>query len=402
MACKGAVVDATERVSQPPSRLARSLGRVAEATHWIGRAAGATHWLARLAGVLGTALGAAPAHAVALPENSAEGMLHVFKGGGVTASGPALLVRKSLADRVSLSGSYYVDSVSNASIDVVTTASPFRERRNAYDLGMDYVVRDSLISVSTSYSKEPDYVASAVNMDVAQEVFGGMTTVNLGFTRAADQVRKVTDAAFYDEAKHWQYRLGITQVLSPSWLMGASVEAISDSGYLGNPYRVALIFGAPVPERYPRTRSSRSIKLRAVGDLGSRDAVRAEYRYFYDNWDVRAHTVEAGYSRYVGSSWLADGFVRVNGQNQALFYKDDASAATTYLTRNRQLSTFNGFSLGGKLSYTYERVPGQYEIKLNAGYELMRFKYSNFTDLRTGGAYAFTAHVMQFYVTATY
>ena len=47
-------------------------------------------------------------------------------------------------------------------------------------------------------------------------------------------------------------------------------------------------------------------------------------------------------------------------------------------------------------------MPGQYEIKLNAGYELMRFKYSNFTDLRTGAAYAFTAHVMQFYVTATY
>ena len=32
----------------------------------------------------------------------------------------------------------------------------------------------------------------------------------------------------------------------------------------------------------------------------------------------------------------------------------------------------------------------------------MRFKYSDFTDLRTGGAYAFTAHVLQLYVTATF
>ena len=121
--------------------------------------------LARWAGVVGgTVFSAAPSHAVALPENRAEGMLHVFKGGGVTASGPALLVRKSLADRVSLSGSYYVDSVSNASIDVVTTASPFRERRTAYDLGVDYVVRDSTISLSTNQSKEPDYTASSVSM----------------------------------------------------------------------------------------------------------------------------------------------------------------------------------------------------------------------------------------------
>ena len=63
----------------------------------------------------------------ALPEDVAEGMVHLFNGGGVTASGPALLVRKSIADTVSLTGTLYVDMVSNASIDVVTTASPFRE-----------------------------------------------------------------------------------------------------------------------------------------------------------------------------------------------------------------------------------------------------------------------------------
>ena len=362
----------------------------------------ALQWLARLAGVLAGAISATPSHAVNLPENRAEGMLHIFKGGGVTASGPALLVRKSLADRVSLSASYYVDSVSNASIDVVTTASPFRERRNAYDLGVDYVVRDSLISVSTSYSKEPDYIARNVSLDVTQEVFGGMTAINMGYTRAADDVGRTDDPTFADTAKHWQYRLGVTQVLSPTWLMSANLEAISDSGFLGNPYRSARVFGASVPERYPRTRSSRSFKFRTIVDLGSRNSVRAEYRYFYDTWDVRAHTGEAGYSSYVGADWLVDGFVRVNGQKQALFYRDDATAALTYVTRNRQLSDFNGFSLGGKVTHMYRRVPGEYEIKLNAGYELMRFKYSNFTDVRTGGAYAFTAHVVQVYVSATY
>ena len=69
------------------------------------------------------------------PRTRAEAMFHVYNGGGVTATGPALLVRKSLADTVSLSGSYYVDAVSNASIDVVTTASPYKETRTAYGLG---------------------------------------------------------------------------------------------------------------------------------------------------------------------------------------------------------------------------------------------------------------------------
>jgi len=366
------------------------------ATKWVART------LARLAGMLSGVLAAAPAQAVNLPENRAEGMWHLFKGGGVTASGPALLVRKSLADRVSLSGSYYVDAVSNASIDVVTTASPFKERRNAYDLGAEIVVRDSTISLSTSRSIEPDYTASAVNLDVAQELFGAMTSVSLGFTRGADTVARRDDPGFADVAKHWQYRLGVTQILTPRWLASLNVEAISDSGYLGNPYRAARVFGALIPERHPRTRSSRSFKFRATGDLGSRDALRTEYRYFYDTWDIRAHTFEAGYSRYVGEPWLADGFVRLNAQDKALFYSDNAQADSTYVTRNRQLGTFNSFSLGTKLSYSYRKVPGEYEIKLHGQYELMRFKYSDFTDVRTGGAYAFTGHILQFYVTATY
>ena len=82
--------------------------------------------LRRAAGLLGSLLAVGGAKAIELPENRAEALYHVYKGGGVTADGPALLVRKSLADKVSLSGSYYVDAVSNASIDVVTTASPFK------------------------------------------------------------------------------------------------------------------------------------------------------------------------------------------------------------------------------------------------------------------------------------
>ena len=86
----------------------------------------------------------------------------------------------------------------------------------------------------------------------------------------------------------------MTQILTPSWLATLNLEAVSDDGYLGSPYRVARVFGAAVPERNPRTRSSRAIKLRAIGDLGARNVVRAEYRYFWDTWDIKAHTVEVG------------------------------------------------------------------------------------------------------------
>jgi Protein of unknown function (DUF3570) len=364
----------------------------------------ASKLLPRLLHALSALLGgvfAFHAKAAPLPPDRAEAMYHRYGGGGLTSDGPAFLVRKSIADKVSLTGQIYVDAVSNASIDVVTTASPYKERRNEFGLGLEYAVRDANITLGLTRSSEPDYKADAFSVDVSQETFGGMTTVNLGFTRGTDKVGQKT-LGFFDQAKHWQYRVGVTQILSPKWLASANIEAVADSGYLGNPYRAARVFGAVVPENVPRTRSSRAFNLRAIGDLGSRDAMRVSYRYFWDNWDVTSHTLEGGYSRYVGESFLLDGFLRHYRQDKASFYSDDAQVQNTFVTRNRQLGTYNGNTLGGKVTYTWKKVPGQYEVKFNGALELLRYRYSDYTDLRSGGAYSLNASVLQLYVTANY
>jgi hypothetical protein len=184
--------------------------------------------------------------------------------------------------------------------------------------------------------------------------------------------------------------------------MSVNLEALSDEGYLASPYRVARVFGAAVPERTPRTRSSRAVKLRLVGDLGSRDAMHVGYRYFSDTWDIKAHTAEIGYSRYFGENWLADTYLRYYTQSAALFYSDNATSETLFVSRNRQLSTFENMGLGAKLSYNLRKVPGRYDLKLNGSYEFTRFKFKDFTDLRDGSLYSYASSVIQVYLSATY
>ena len=357
---------------------------------------------AQVFGLVGGLLMGPGANAIDLPEDRGDAMYHFYDGGGVEAHGPALLVRKSIADKVSLSASYYVDMVSNASIDVVTTASPYDEKRTEYGLGADTVYRDARLSLSASSSKEPDYRADTVNLDVAQEVFGGMTTVNLGFTRASDEVGKKNAPEFSATALHWRYRLGVTQILTPRWLASLNFESISDDGYLGSPYRSALVFGATVPERVPSTRSSRAVKLRTLGEIGTIGAAFADYRYYWDTWGIRAHTMGVGFSRYFGDRLLADAYLRYHTQDAALFYSDNASTETVYVSRNRQLSTFSSLGPSVKVSYRARQVPGSYEIRLNGTYEWLDFKFDDFTDVRTGELYSYSAHVLQLYVTAKF
>jgi len=342
------------------------------------------------------------ARAVDLPGDKAEALVHSYTGGGVNAYGPAFLVRKSLVDKVSLAGTYYMDAVSNASIDVVTTASPYHETRHEFGLSGDYVYRDAQITLGAMTSHEPDYVANTGNIDVTQEVFGGMTTVALGYTKGSDKVGKKNSPEFSDTARHLQYRFGLTHILTSHWLANMNFDAVSDDGYIGSPYSSARVFGAFVPERNPRTRSSRAGKIKLVGDLGGFGAVNFGYRYYSDTWDIKAHTAEAGYSRYFGEAWLADIFARYYTQTHANFYSDNALTETLYVSRNRQLSTFNDVGLGARLSYNVRKVPGRYDVKLIGTYEYTRYKFKDFTDVRTGELYGYGASLFQVYLSATY
>jgi len=361
------------------------------------------HLVTRITGLLGGVLATANAEATDLPEDRADLMYHAYSGGGVTATGPAVLVRKGIGDALSLSASYYVDAVSNASIDVVTTASRYHETRIEKAAGLDYVYRDALVSLAASNSHEPDYNADSASIDVAQDLFGGMTTLNLGYSRGWDTVRKHGYPGFSEPADHWQYRLGLTQILTPTWLVSANLEAISDAGFLGSPYRAARVFGAAIPERDPNTRTSRAVALRAVGSIDPDRAVHAEYRYFWDTWAIRANTFELGYSQYAQARrWLLDGYLRYYRQTHASFYADNFTTEMTYMSRNRQLSTFNSVGLGAKASYSAWRVPARYDIKLNAAVERLRFQYNDFTDIRTGKDYGFDANVLELFVSATF
>ena len=365
-------------------------------------------WLLRRWRALAAAALAAPVATTAatLPEDRSELMFHSYDGGGVKATGPAVLVRKSLASRVSLSAGLYVDAVSNASIDVVTTASPYKETRNAYDLGAEFLVRDNIVSLGFNHSKEPDYVAQTASVDVSQEVFGGMTTVALGFSRAADKVGQRNAIGFFDKATHWQYRVGVTQILSPRWLASVNMEIVADDGYLGSPYRAARVFGAAVPERNPRTRTGRAIKLRTIHEtsaLWAGSSLRAEYRYYWDTWAIKASTWELGGAKRFGERWIVDASVRGYSQDKALFFFDNAQTETTYVSRNRQLSTFTTTSFGAKASYEVRGLlPAGYEMKVAGVYELKRFRFKDFTDVRTGAPYRYDATVLQMLVSVAY
>ena len=83
-----------------------------------------------------------------------------------------------------------MDMVSSASIDVITTASPYEEEREQWSLSADAIRGKTTYSLGYTNSEEDDYQADTAYFGLSQDLFGDLTTVSLGFSRAWDTVRR--------------------------------------------------------------------------------------------------------------------------------------------------------------------------------------------------------------------
>jgi hypothetical protein len=362
-------------------------------------------WPLLLGGLL---LIAAGASATVLPEDRSDLMYHSYDGGGVSVTGPALLVRKSVGDSVSLSGRYYVDTISSASIDVITTASPYTDKREEFQVGVDYLHGNTLMGLSLSSSKESDYLADTLNLNVSQDLFEGLTTVTMGYSQGYDTIQPINSTDVHD-INRYRYRLGLSQVLTPTLLLNVGYEGIAEEGYLNNPYRYARVLGAFVPEIYPGTHDSQALAVRFMKGFSSDtrsvgESARADYRYYRDNWGISSNTLLLAYQRYFANRWLGEVHYRFYQQSAASFYSDNFSTEMTYMARDKELSAFQSNTLGIKATWFFPSGKTYFidRLSLNFAYDYIAFDYDNFTDVRTGELYSFGANVLQLFISAWY
>ena len=342
-----------------------------------------------------------------LPDDRADLMYHSYDGGGVTIDGPSLLVRKKFAEKYAVNASYYVDMVSSASIDVITTASPYKEERTQYGVGFEYLRGKVTYAASFSNSSENDYDADTASLSISQDMFGDLTTVALFFTRGWDDVTRRGDATFADQVDRRIYGVNVSQVATRNLILGLSFETIAEEGFLNNPYRQVRFVDpgealgyAYQAEVYPRTRTGNALALRARWYLPYRAALQADYRFYSDTWDINASTAEVAYTHPLDDAWTFDVHYRFYTQNAAEFYSDlfPREDFQNFLARDKELAAMQSQSLGFGVAYEFK--PGRIEFlgkaAVNLKYDHIRFEYDDFRDLRTTGVAAGTEPLYQF------
>ena len=340
-------------------------------------------------------LACASAHAGVLPDDRTDILYHLYDGGGVEIDGPSVLVRKKAGTSLSFVGNYYVDMVSSASIDVITTASPYTEERKQWSLGMDYLRGNTTMRVNYTSSVESDFDANTYSLSVSQDMFGDLTTLTLTYALGDDLVRKADDPTFERPLDRQIYGVGLTQILTKNLISTLNIEAVTEEGYLNNPYRSVAYFNTNTggysfeEENYPNTRTSNAVGLRLRYFLPYRAAIEGEYRFFTDTWDIDAHTASLTYI-HPWKDFVFTGKFRWHDQTGAHFYRDifPRAQATNFRGRDKELSELTSSTIMLQAAYEFVSDDGNdwgfiKRAKVTASINMLAVDYHEFSDLST-------------------
>jgi hypothetical protein len=296
---------------------------------------------------------------------------------------PILWGRATIADVWEVQASAAIDIITGASPQLVTnqsgrpgqtiTGASISDRRNTGDVKVARRFGDFTLGVSRAISREEDYRSHAFGVEGRLDLDERNTTLVAGYGKSNDRVGSATDPRL-DEPRHTkEYLFGVTRILSPLSLVQSTLSVARGHGWYNDPYKFTLTFfpgsdlPAFVPDLRPDHRNTLAWLTRYRQHFPSAGAtLQADYRFFRDDWGIRAHTLELAWQKTLDERWSLRPALRYYTQTAADFYSPLARGFNPELqSSDQRLSAFGGLSPSLRVIYTFA---GGTRVEATAGY----------------------------------
>ncbi len=320
----------------------------------------------KMLAVATTSLLAGVAHSANSGDNGWEmdtAVLYYSEADRVTVIEPVVSLRKNMGDENFLNLRFVLDSLTGSSPNgaiktagaqtfttpsgnsTYTTAanqtpldSTFHDTRGAVNAEWEMPLNKTTKAIfGANISKEFDYQSLGVSANFSWDFNNRNTTLTAGAAINADTINPVggvptgltamsaskSTTGADDSKTVTDLILGVTQVINRTTLMQFNLNIGSDSGYMTDPYKIlSVLGGAPntyLYEKRPDSRSRQALYWKTVMGFDE-DVLNLSYRYYWDDWDVSSHTIEAKYRLSLGSKHYLQPEVRYYVQDKANFY----------------------------------------------------------------------------------
>ncbi|HVU04763.1 MAG TPA: DUF3570 domain-containing protein [Polyangiaceae bacterium] len=318
----------------------------------------------------------------------------------------------------SASGSYLVDVVSAASVDIVSTASGhWTEVRHAGTLGAGYSPGGATVNVSGAVSREPDYLSlsggGSVTLDLADKTVN--PTFAYGYTHDTAGRSDTPFSVFSQTLQRHTITGALELILDPLTLVSFSVDGIFEVGDQTKPYRMLPIFApsvapnvargatpeavnalrlpARVAEHLPDSRNRFAISGRLAQRLSGSTFVLTE-RFYADDWGLVASTTDLRFVIDASRRTFVWTHLRGHFQSGVTFwqrayvgYADGAPLSVPkWRTGDREMSPLNAgtFGAGIRVNVGPDTHPTEWSVVGQADVLLTAYSNALFIQNREG------------------
>jgi hypothetical protein len=236
------------------------------------------------------------------------------------------------------------------------------------------VGRLSILTLGGNFSKEYDFTSMGASTQLTRDFNQKNTTLLFGLAVEADSIDPVGGKSIpfapmgtpggtqprqgaSDSKSVLDAMMGVTQVVNRRTLMQVNYSLSRASGYLNDPYkilsRVDPVTGSTLDYLYenrPDSRTKHALYWLTRYHL-NRDVVSGSYRYFFDDWGIKSHTVDLTYNwKYTENKYL-EPHLRFYSQSEADFYRLhllNGDPIPQEASADYRLAAFNGLTYGLK------------------------------------------------------
>ena len=320
-------------------------------------------------------------------------------------------------------GSYTVDVVTNASPDIVATATRrFDEVRNAGSLSAEVKLGPARVGLDGGVSIEPDYFARTVGASVSADLVNKQVTPTLSYHLSFDTLGRAHTPydVFSRSILTHAIDVGVSVVQSPTTILVFGASAELQSGDTSKPYRHVPMFSESVAPQIPRGATPSLVggvrlnldpfeqlpdnrqRFALLGRWAHRfeaSTLRADERVYVDSWGLKASTTDARLLLDLNKSIRVGPHARFNIQGPVDFWQRAYVATQSsegwtlpkYRAGDRELGPLMGVTLGGTARFALSdifavnvQVDGVYTQFLDAIYVYDRLGLFTATTLEIG------------------
>lgn len=175
--------------------------------------------------------------------------------------------------------------------------------------------------------------------------------------------------------------ISASQLLTASDIISFGYTYINMNGKLNNISNSVKVLSNPygntfsrVEERLPNGRARHALSSKFVHGFSDEAAMHFSYRYYTDNWDVNAHTAEAGLRlTFMDDDAFIMPSYRYYSQDKSKYYVKEVATPQALMTADSDLASFDSHRVG----LHYEQILGDKKI---SKFDLLDFTF-------TSGAY---------------